>query len=148
MGYVEKNLMPGETVVYRARISWLIYATPLALLAFSIVVAGAGLPVLALLMVPFFLATLVTSAFTKHTTELAVTNKRLIAKFGFIRRNTVEMYLSKVESLRVDQGVIDRLLSAGTITVHGAGGGNTPIPCIDDPLEFRRQAMALIDPQQ
>ena len=38
----------------------------------------------------------------RNSTELVVTNRRIIAKFGFISRRTVEMNLSKIESVRVD----------------------------------------------
>ncbi|RYM60781.1 hypothetical protein BSQ98_19130 [Serratia liquefaciens] len=68
------------------------------------------------------------------TTELALTNKRIIAKFGFIRRSTVELRLEKVESIGVDQSI----LGYGTIVVKGTGGTATPIPSISKPLEFRR----------
>ena len=81
----------------------------------------------------------------KISTELVVTTKRVIAKFGFIKRTTMELNHSKVESLSVDQSIIQRILNAGTISVHGTGGGKTPIPNIDNPLVFRTKAMETID---
>ena len=36
------------------------------------------------------------------STEIAITNKRIIAKFGFVKRSTVEINLDKVEALRVE----------------------------------------------
>ena len=38
------------------------------------------------------------------TTELALTNRRIIAKSGLIRRNTIELKTNRVESLGVHQG--------------------------------------------
>ena len=38
------------------------------------------------------------------TTELALTNKRVIAKFGFIRRQTIEININRIESISVNQG--------------------------------------------
>ena len=38
------------------------------------------------------------------TTELALTNRRIIAKSGLIRRNTIELKTNRVESLGVNQG--------------------------------------------
>ena len=29
MGYVEENLMPGEQIMYRANLHWIIYSAPL-----------------------------------------------------------------------------------------------------------------------
>jgi len=81
----------------------------------------------------------------RQSTELAVTSKRIIAKFGFIRRYTFELNHGKVESIHVEQGVIDRILGVGTLHINGTGGGITPIPKISDPLGFRRKAMEAID---
>jgi len=77
-------------------------------------------------------------ALTISTTELALTNKRVIAKFGFIRRTTVELRLDKVESIGVNQGIMGRLMGCGNIIVKGTGGTGTPIPSIKKPLDLRR----------
>ena len=73
-----------------------------------------------------------------YTTELAITNKRVIAKFGLIRRNTVEMNISKVESIQVDQGILGRIFNFGSVLVSGAGDPKAPIPGISHPLKFRK----------
>ena len=77
--------------------------------------------------------------------ELAVTDRRVIAKWGLIRRQTIELLHSKVESLRVEQSILGRILNFGSIAVHGTGGATTPIPSIARPLEFRRQALIAIE---
>lgn len=71
------------------------------------------------------------------STELALTNQRIIAKTGLIRRNTVELRLEKVESLGIHQGIIGRIFNYGSVVVRGTGGTNTPIPNIKDPMKFR-----------
>jgi len=76
-----------------------------------------------------------------RSTEVAITNRRVIAKFGFIKRHTVEINLEKVEALRVEQGFWGRLLNYGTIFVSGAGSSVAPFPDIADPLVFRRKFM-------
>ena len=76
-----------------------------------------------------------------HSTEIAITNRRVIAKFGFIRRHTIEINLEKVESLRVEQGLMGRFLNYGTIFIGGTGSALAPIPDIADPLVFRRKFM-------
>ena len=48
------------------------------------------------------------------TTELAITSKRVIVKTGFIRRRTVEINLSKVESI----GVVQKPLFSGNTDVQ------------------------------
>lgn len=75
----------------------------------------------------------------KYTTELAITNRRIIAKFGLVRRNTFELNLSKIESIRVEQGILGRILNYGDVFVIGTGGSKEPITRIAHPLEFRRR---------
>jgi uncharacterized membrane protein YdbT with pleckstrin-like domain len=76
------------------------------------------------------------------STELAVTDRRVITKVGLIRRTTMEMNLSKVESVVVDQGVLGRMLDYGTVIVKGTGGGLEPLSMIDGPLDFRSRITA------
>jgi uncharacterized membrane protein YdbT with pleckstrin-like domain len=75
------------------------------------------------------------------TTELAFTNKRVIAKFGFISRQTVELNINKVESIQVNQGIFGRIFNYGTLVISGAGNPQAPIPGISDPMSFRRAFM-------
>ena len=72
------------------------------------------------------------------TTELAVTNRRVIAKHGFIARKAIELNLSKVESMNVDQSLFGRIFNFGKITVNGTGGIKTPFKFIAAPLNFRK----------
>jgi uncharacterized membrane protein YdbT with pleckstrin-like domain len=78
-------------------------------------------------------------AFVKYrTTELAVTTRRLITKFGFISRRTVELNIHKVESIQVEQSVMGRMLDYGTLVVSGGGAPQAPIPGISNPIAFRK----------
>ena len=142
MGYVEQNLMPGEEVTYRATLHWIIYVVPVLL-------GVLGLILLLSSVVGFGVALLVVSGFfalsrwiTARTSEFAVTNKRVIIKVGLIRRHTLELLLSKVESIGVDQGIIGRIVGYGSIVVIGTGGTKEPFKNIAAPLEFRKQVQA------
>ena len=131
--YVEGALIPGESVTYTGNISWWSLSHLIILGLILLPVFGIGLL--------FWIA-----AYIRYkTTELAVTNKRVIAKFGFISRHTVEMNISKVESIQVIQGVFGRLLNFGTLIIAGTGSQQAPIPGISDPLSFRRAFMSAQD---
>jgi len=132
MSYIDDSLVPGETVLHRARVSWWSQA--------GLVVLG-----ILLLVVVVGLFFLVAAWIKVHSTELAITNRRVIAKFGFIKRDTVEINLEKVEALRVEQGFWGRILNFGTILMTGTGGSLEPIPNIADPLVFRRKFMEATD---
>lgn len=148
MGYVEKNLMSDEEVVYKAKIHWMIYLSGLFFVSLGFLVAATAgeYAWVSMFFILGGLIDLFKAFITKISTELVVTTKRVIAKFGFIKRTTMELNHSKVESLGVDQSIMQRILNAGNITVHGTGGGKTLIPVpIDEPLKFRTNAMEMID---
>ena len=126
MAYVEKVLTAGENVIYQARISWW-SQLPLLILGF-LLLSAAGLGVILWLF----------AAINYFSTELAITNKRVIAKFGFIRRTTIEINLPRIESIQVKQGLLGRAFDYGSIIVSGAGNPQAPIPSVSNPLGFRR----------
>jgi len=149
MSYVENNLLPNEQVTYWAKLHWIIYFWPLVFLFSAIAVAvgvaalglhhgwiaGAVLAVIAVLsLVPPWVDSL--------SSEFAVTNKRVLIKVGLIRRHSLELLLTKVEGIGVDQTLMGRILGYGTITVTGTGGTRESFQRISRPLEFRRQVQA------
>ena len=131
--YVDEVLIKDEIVLYRGHLSvwsffWWILLGLLLLAAF-----GLGLLVWLWAWIIY------------RTTELAVTNKRIIAKSGLIQRNTTEMFLEKVESIQVDQGILGRIFDFGSITVSGTGGDKSPVKNVSHPLEFRKAFMTAVD---
>ena len=150
MGYVEDNLMPGEEVTYRAHLHWVIYvrAVIIALVGAALVVVGFTQPsfgplaVLGAAVLLFALIVWFAQWVKARTSEFAVTNKRVIIKVGLVRRDTLELLLSKVESIGVDQTVTGRLVGYGTIVVVGTGGTREPFRDIARPLDFRKQVQA------
>jgi len=85
---------------------------------------------------------LLISYIRQRTSEFAVTDKRVIIKLGWLSRRTIEINMSRVESVQVDQDIFGRFLNYGTITVIGTGGTKEPFTLIDDPLAFRRAVQA------
>ena len=131
--YVEGTLIKDEKVIYEGKTSiWSLL--PLIILGF-IFLGLFGIGIL------FWIA----AALRYITTELAFTNKRVIAKFGFISRRTIELNLTKVESVQVNQGILGRIFNYGTLVISGAGNPQAPIPGISNPMTFRRSFMEYQD---
>jgi uncharacterized membrane protein YdbT with pleckstrin-like domain len=82
------------------------------------------------------------AAIRRATTELAVTDRRVIYKSGLLARHTLEMNRSKVESVDVDQSILGRMFGFGTIVVRGTGGSLEPMRMVSDPLRFRSHITA------
>ena len=147
MSYLQSVLQPGETLLYESRISWTTFLPGLIVLIVAIVVffilrgviPSVTWPAIALGVVLLALALflLFRAWFERWTTEIAITNRRIILKRGFIRRDTAEMHMEKVESVDVNQSLFGRMLDYGDVTVRGTGAGLETLRLIDAPLEFR-----------
>ncbi|WP_375725249.1 PH domain-containing protein [Arcobacter sp. KX21116] len=142
MGYVEKNLMPGEKILFIGKIHWIIYLFGAIVFVFGLVLPLGIVKTVAIIVGLFFL---IKAFIFAKTTELIITSKRVIAKFGLIRRDTVELNHNQVESLNVSQGIIGRIVNAGSILIKGTGGTSTPIPSIAKPLDFRKEYFSIVE---
>ncbi|MDR1163085.1 MAG: PH domain-containing protein [Candidatus Accumulibacter sp.] len=139
--YVQGSLISGEKVEVEASVSW---ASQLWWFVFAAIFISQVPPIYFIVPPMLFIATAVLNVLT---TELAVTNKKVIGKAGFIRRTSIDLQLSKLESIVLDQGVIGRIFNFGTVVVRGTGGNEVGIPYIKSPLEFRRSVMSIVDQQ-
>ena len=74
--YVENNLISGEKIEYVTTYHWVIFFSLRALFT-------------------LFIAPMI----DRYTDEFAITNKRVVIKTGLISRKTIELNLSKIESV-------------------------------------------------
>ena len=154
MRYVRKVLQPGETVVYATRLHWLIYVNTILLAIACVVLVGAAVStsdnqsislafaIAAIIFALLALSTGLRAFIRRATTELAVTDHRVIYKSGLLSRHTIEMNRDKVESVDVDQSLLGRIFGYGTVVVRGTGGSLEPTRNIGDPLTFRSHITA------
>jgi uncharacterized membrane protein YdbT with pleckstrin-like domain len=136
--YVQSNLIPGEQVVYETKVHPIVFLTPSAFVTGGIVFGLLGMPPAGAVFLAIGVVLFAAAWIRQWSSEFAVTNKRVIIKVGFISRRTIEINMSKVESVEVNQDIFGRVLNYGTIVVIGTGGTKEPFALIDDPLAFRR----------
>jgi uncharacterized membrane protein YdbT with pleckstrin-like domain len=150
MGYVDENLISGEEVRYRARLHWtalahwhtltiILVAVGIALIVLGVMRDLIGATISGGVLLAIAIIVLIAANVYRNSAEFAITNKRVILKTGIIQRRTIEMFLSKIETVGVDQGLLGRMLDFGTIRLNGTGGTTEPFHRIARPLEFRRQ---------
>jgi len=163
LSYVEKHLIPGETVQYQTKLHWIVMlghvaaAAVLELLAITFLIAsfssssaGKTLTPRGAMYLGAFLFFAVGAIFftigllKRNATEMAVTNKRVIAKTGIADRRSIEILLSRIESVVVDEPAMGRVLGYGTVIVRGTGGTPEVFEKIYHPLEFREQVQRQI----
>ncbi len=145
MGYISKNLLDDEEIIYLTRRHKIMFAYPVIwlLLSATFFVLKKQTDPIYLYLSALFLAAAFIHFIIKWiqygSSEFGVTNQRVIVKEGFIKRKTMEVFLKRIESVQVDQSIWGRVLNFGTINVLGTGGASDPLNMIRAPLEFKRQ---------
>lgn len=149
--YAAGTMQQDETLIYQTSIHKIIYISyifkaciiPFVFFVFVLIAqsngdssSGGFWAIVGLLFICVAISA-TAAAITYHTSELLITNRRVIIKIGFISRRTVEIFISKIESVAVSQGIFGRLWNFGTVTVRGTGGSAEPFKMIAHPLEFR-----------
>src|ERR1700722_13485525 len=146
MKYYMKVLQPDEHVKYVGKLHWIIYRHSI-LLAFVAIGAASfsatlsddqrflgliGSAILAILAIVIFLRHL----FRQWTTEIVVTDKRIIHKLHFIARLTEEMNVTKVETVVVEQTFWGRILGYGKVIAKGTGQSLEFLDYVASPLQL------------
>ena len=163
MGYVEKHLIPGESVQYQTKLHWIVmlghvaiaavfelFAIAFLVVAFSKPTGAKAMPSREALYVGALICFLIGATLfcigllKRSVTEMAVTNKRVIVKTGLAERRTTEVLLSRIESVVVDEPAMGRILGYGTVIVRGTGGTPEVFQKIQNPLKFREQVQSQI----
>jgi uncharacterized membrane protein YdbT with pleckstrin-like domain len=159
MSYYQKVLMPDEGVRAMGRLHWAIYLRAWLMFAVG---AVAGVAFLYLHysagddhLIPSYIAGGISVLFLlaaffswqnalirRQTTEIVVTDRRIIFKEGFIRRRTMEMNLNKVETVDVIQGIWGRVFDYGSIVIRGVGSSYEPLRLVANPLALRTAIIA------
>jgi uncharacterized membrane protein YdbT with pleckstrin-like domain len=138
MSYIEDNLVPGEEILYRAKLSIYALITPIVMLAILLYLATRIDTLVVFIVVVFSLYFLLRIFLVFKTTEFALTNRRIIAKKGILHRHSIEIVLNKVESITVNQPLDGRIWGYGTVIVTGSGGTQESFRMIDHPMELRK----------
>jgi uncharacterized membrane protein YdbT with pleckstrin-like domain len=146
MSFIEKNLMNGEKIIHRARLHWIVFLLPgiLFVMAMPFFIAGGKTTPVGIFFMLLSISTGIASFISYSTSEFGITNKRVMVKIGFIRRSSMEVLLTKVEGIQVNQGFWGRILGYGSLVVSGTGGTKDPFYKISNPLEFRKKAQEQI----
>lgn len=134
MGFDEKNLHRDEKIVLDLHPHWILLAKSVALLV-VLTVFGAwvywgwdptgttgtivrwitGIAVLAALL--YFLQAWISWI----STNFVVTTDRCIYREGIVSKRGIEIPLERINTIFFDQGFLDRLVRAGTLTIESAG---------------------------
>jgi uncharacterized membrane protein YdbT with pleckstrin-like domain len=79
-----------------------------------------------------------------YTTEYSITTKKILFKKGWIIRRSQELYITKVEGVEVDQGILGRIFGFGNLIFEGVGSKYVIFVMIPDPLKRKIEVQELI----
>ncbi len=136
MGYVDKHLMSGETIIYQTKLNWAEYIKGFVVLIFGLLFMigsqkyGGYLILVGLLILGLTYLRI-------RFSEFVVTDKRVLIKVGILKTQSLETMLNKVEGIYVKQGIIGKMVNSGSIIVKGTGGTDNSFPNINKPFEFK-----------
>ncbi|HKN95605.1 MAG TPA: PH domain-containing protein [Pseudonocardiaceae bacterium] len=140
MAYPDNVLTEGEQVVIHKHPHWKMLILPVVFFL-VVVAAGAFLAALsrkqdwhliawiAIVVIGVVLVVWLTiiPLMRWRTTHFIVTTDRVMAREGVLNRTGLDIPLSRINSVRFEHGLIDRIWGAGTLIIESAS---------DDPLEF------------
>lgn len=155
--YIDQNLQLGEVVAYRGRPSkTALFIRPLLFIVGFIVADSiaraqgtaasttdsssktalqAFFALIAVFLIVMAIANLVGALVFLRSAEYAVTDRRVVAKYGLFRRHSVDMILPGIASVVAKQSAFGRVCGYGNVFVRAAGGDRS-ITYIKDPKRF------------
>lgn len=149
MSYIDRNLLPGESILFRTKKHPIIFTVPVLLLIFCAYVHGYMMsnPILHLVWWAPWAVTAVFWGYVGlnyYTSEFAVTNKRIMMREGFFTRHTNEMRVGAISQVNVDQNLIGQMMNFGMVSINAFGAFDN-YSTINRPVLFQRYVNQQID---
>ena len=152
MSYIERSLGENEVLRYRARFHFFYY-----LVAWGALILGIAATLLAynaydswIAPMPLIIGAIVWLSILVPiwTTEIGVTNQRIIYKRGLVQRDTSELQLRSIEEVKFEQSIWGRIFNFGKLEIHGTGDDTVFLPAVADPLRLRSALQGAIGDAQ
>jgi uncharacterized membrane protein YdbT with pleckstrin-like domain len=168
MGYIDSNLLPDETIIFRTKKHPIVFAVPVIFLLLALFfctdnsftnhinnalfLVTRHIPRLENIhRIPALIFTfgLIISGIQQwvlyQMSEYVVTNKRVVMREGLLDRRTSDMRLTTIASVSIDQGILAQLLNYGNISINGFGGQRDDFMQVADPASFQKSVHVQIE---
>lgn len=149
MSYIDRNLLPGEQIVFRTRKSLIVFFFPVVWTLFSIFASDymqANPMLIKIAFLPWLLALIFWCYVWLNyiTSEFVVTNKRIMMREGFFYRHSNEMRLATISQVNVDQSLLGQILNYGIVSVNAFGVSDV-YPMLAHPFAFQKYVNEQLD---
>ncbi|KAA3600058.1 MAG: PH domain-containing protein [Calditrichaeota bacterium] len=139
MKFVEKNLMPYETVVYKSSLHWIVLLPPIFILACGIALYTNKIESLSFVFFFLFLGTAIPSVVLFLTAEYVLTNSRVLMSVGVIKKKTLQEPIARIKEIKVKQSFVGKIFNFGSFTFRELRRTKPTFFFVTNPLEFRKQ---------
>jgi uncharacterized membrane protein YdbT with pleckstrin-like domain len=142
--FLKDDLMPGENVVFNTTVSPVLYFLPT-----MFVIVGFGMfgfsKWIALLAIAIGAFHFVSTFLNIKSSIYAVTNKRVVIKTGFIRRDSLDISINRIEGVSLEQNIAGRIFNFGNVYINGVGGDKAKAEFVGDPVGFKRSIQEVLN---
>ena len=127
MSYIKSTSSANETVIgdYR-RSKWSLLG-PAIISAVLAPIFGLGIFIFILFYINY------------KTTEFGITDRRVVSKRGWIKRDVDELMLVKIEGVDIQQGFQARLLGYGDLVFSGTGSQMVKFQMVANPIKVKQE---------
>lgn len=150
MGFADEHLNPGEELILNFKPHWKALV-PAALWTLLIGIAlgaviwilpdswrGAFRTILFAVAVIAWMILALPPVIRWLSTEIVLTDERLVTRRGVIRRVTYDIPVDQINSVTIHQGLLDRILRAGNLVVESASDtGDQVIEAVPRPTDVQ-----------
>tara|TARA_B100001093_G_scaffold497229_1_gene543918 strand:- start:380 stop:976 length:597 start_codon:yes stop_codon:yes gene_type:complete len=134
---IQKILVDGEHVILRAKFHGAIYWKSVAVLIFSVLI-GLFVHQFGILFMIVGAIMLCIAILTQHYLLLVITNKRVLARYGLLQMDVIDIRLSKIESIDLERMMPGHVFGYANVVVMGTGQRLIRIPFVKNANDFRK----------
>lgn len=136
-----------SNLVYFSRLHWIIFFGPVLSCLLCAVIWSTihVLQQFAMFLGFFALLWIGMTWVTYYFSSLTVQKRQVILRTGVIVRQTVDIPLTKIETIDIRQSILGSLLGYGTLIITGTGGTRHFVNFLQKPLTCRRHIEQLMN---
>ena len=120
--YVESNLMLDEKIAFKFQWHWVYLVMP-------------AISCLLVIGIPWLIYRII----LLKTSEVAITDRRLLGKFGILSKFVIDVPLDKIENFNLNQSFLQRIFNAGQISFKNDGEYISLPMVVSDPRQVKNQ---------
>ena len=132
--------MTDSNIIYQARLHWVIFIGPVILLCLGLFIGLRfdQVQILSLFFIGFALLWALIVWITYQSSSLTIKKTQVILRTGFLVKNTMDIPLSKIESIDIRRTLLGSLFHYGSVVITGTGGSRQMVNYLNKPLTCRR----------